>query len=137
MNRNDLLAASPMTVRTAGVFANLSASRVRALGNLIFLDTSGSAVAPLRFRHHLAGYVQLEAEAGAGVTLFARQELLTNARNSAYLAALTSPPVRRTVAGARAQVSLRNAISLELAHGHLSSATTVREARLQWSAAIP
>lgn len=137
MRHENPLASSPVTVRMVGLFANLGMSRVRALGNLMLLDTSGSTVAPLRFRRHLSGYLQLEAEARAGLTLFARQEVLSNVRDSAYLALLTAPPVRRTIAGARAQIGLRNAISIELSRSRLHAPMTVREARLQWSAAFP
>jgi hypothetical protein len=137
MRRDGPLAPSPVTVRMVGVFANLGTSRLRAVGDLMLLDTQGSAAASLRFRQHLSGYVQLEAEPRPGATLFARQEVLTNVRDSAYFALLNPPPVRRTVAGARAQIGLRNALSVELSRGRLPSGMTLREVRLQWSAAYP
>jgi hypothetical protein len=139
MRRDDALVAPgpPVTVRVAGVFANLGKGNLRALGNLMLLDTGGSAVAPLRFRSHLAGYVQLEVEVPSGTILFARHELLTHSQGSAYLALVDAPPARRTVAGGRIPLGLRNALSLELAHSKSQSAGTTRELRLQWSAAIP
>ena len=137
MRHEDPLASAPVTLRMAGVFANLGTERLRAVGNLMWLDTRGSTVAPLRFRRHLAAYLQLEAEAAPGFTLFARHELLTNVRDSAYLAGLNAPPVRRTIAGARVQIGLRNAVSVELSRSRLHTPLTLREVRLQWSAAFP
>jgi hypothetical protein len=137
MRHEDPLTSAPVTVRMAGLFANLGTERVRALGNLMWIDTKGSAVAPLRFRRHVAGYLQLEAEAAPSITLFARHEVLTHVLDSAYLAGLNAPPVRRTLAGARAQIGLRNAVSLELSRSRLHTALKLREVRLQWSAAFP
>jgi hypothetical protein len=139
MRRDDSLVAPgpPVTVRIAGVFANMGKGNLRALGNLMLLDTAGSAVTPLGFRQHLAGYLQLEVAVHPGATLFARHELLTHSQSSAYLALLNAPPARRTIAGGRVQLGLRNAITLELAHSKTQSAGALRELRLQWSAAIP
>ncbi len=136
MRRDGSLTASPVTLRTAGLFANLGTDRVRALGNVMLLHTKGSTQAGLEFRNHVSAYLQLEAEARSDITLFARQELLTNVRNSAYLAELTRPPARRTVVGARAQFGLRNALSVELSRSRFPGSTR-RDLRLQWSAAFP
>lgn len=136
MRREGSLTASPITLRTAGLFASLGTDRVRALGNVVLLHTTGTTQAGLEFRNHMAAYLQLEAEPRSDVTLFARQELLTNVRNSAYLAELTAPPARRTVVGTRAQFGLRNAVSLELSRSRFPGSTR-RDLRLQWSAAFP
>lgn len=129
----------PVTVRTAGLFANVGGSRLRALANLSLLDMRGddAAAAPLRFRTHVASYVQLESELRTGITLFARQEMLSNLRDAAYLALLRPPAARRSVAGVRAQLGLRNAISVEFSRSRIPTPETLHEVRLQWSAAFP
>jgi hypothetical protein len=132
-----IAAGTPVTLRTAGVFANLGTDRLRVLGNLSLIDTDGNAVAPLRFRRHVAGYLQVESEAHSGLTLFARQELMTHEGDSAYFAILDPTPTRRAVAGARQQFGLRNAVSLELARSRQRSGDKLQEIRVQWSAAFP
>lgn len=136
MQRADRLTPAPVTVRMAGLYANLGTRRFRALGNLMLLDTRGSTASPLRFRNHVSAYLQLEAEARPNVIVFARQELLTNMRDSAYLAEFATPPARRTVAGVRGQIGLRNALSVELSRTRFPGLTR-RDLRLQWSAAFP
>jgi hypothetical protein len=136
-NRSDNLFLPHVDYNLLGAFFSFGRARLRTIGAIYVIDVRTDSHVPPNQGKHVAGYLQLDYEIGADLTVFARHENLSDAKGWTYLEQFPNPLVRRSLAGLRWQVGDRNALSLEFDYNNALNSDAYTEARIQWSAALP
>jgi hypothetical protein len=128
---------SALQLRSFGGFVNIGNAQFRSLTSLQLIRLSGTNVGLLGERQHLAGYSELDWIAQSALTVFARQEIMSNGRHSVYLGQFADFPARRSLAGLRWQIGKHNAVTAQFGRSVELSGNATRELRVQWSAYLP
>jgi hypothetical protein len=124
-----------------GIFADWYRDNLRLLASFVYFDNTLELPSRDQDDTYLLGYVQLEYEANAAVTVFGRVEGGIDQDDSAYLQLFESAITERYMLGVRWDVAEYHALTAEIADttygASVSGSRSFGEFRLQWSAVFP
>jgi hypothetical protein len=131
-----LAMAPAFTQRNLGAFVNWHDERWHLISAAYRVAISAERGPLVDEKPFWAAYVQASWIINPRLTVYARQEQTTRAGDSRYLALFEDVHAHSTLAGLRAEIARRHALTFEAA-SRATAADRYSEFRLQWSAALP